>query len=265
MSSEKATVEKKNGRGGYKITLKRAKVAGILGLAVVLVAIFLMSPIFGIDSIEVNINNTARINEIKDKLGFKEGDNIFAINVKKAKSNIEKLERVDYCSIERDLSGNVVVTVSEKEEVGYIKISAGYAGIDESGKVMKISKEKEKTMPLINGIKIAEPQKNDYIKPEGRKAKQKTELLIRLLSSLKEHDLIERIATIDVENLRDVSMLLNTETLVLLGEDGTENEDRAEYKIAFLKAIIENPDVKKRPQNGGQLDLSNTDVVRSTP
>jgi len=260
VTQNSSTNEKTHRRKGYKITLKRAKVAGIVGLAVVCVALFLMSPIFDVESIEVNINNPQKREEIVNNLGFTTGDNLFSIDARKARENIEQLDRVESCVIERSLSGTVTVTVNEKTELGYIKIKSGYAGVDETGKVMKICKTPELDAPVINGIKIAEPQKNDYIKTEGKKAKQKTEMVTRILSSLKEHDIVAEVKTIDVTNLKDISAMLKKDTLVTFGEDGTENKDRIEYKIAFLKAIISEPEYK----GGGQIDISNTDMVRGT-
>ena len=70
----------------------------------------------------------------------------------------------------------------------------------------------------------------------------------------------KQVKTIDVTNLKDISAMLKKDTLVTFGEDGTENKDRIEYKIAFLKAIISEPEYK----GGGQIDISNTDMVRGT-
>ena len=44
-----------------------------------------------------------------------------------------------------------------------------------------------------------------------------------------------------------------------LGEDGDENKDTLEYKIAFLKAILD----EDYPKNGGIIELSDTSSVTS--
>ncbi|MBR3932859.1 MAG: FtsQ-type POTRA domain-containing protein [Clostridia bacterium] len=257
MTKEHSVTEKNHNRRGYKISLKRAKVAGIVCLSVVLVAIILMSPIFSIDSVVINKNDSNNTKEVEKALGFSKGDNIFAIDITDAQKRVEALDRVDSCIIERTLPGKVTVTINEKNESGYIKVAKGYAGVDETGKVMTVTKSKQRGIPMISGIIISEPKKNDYIKSDEKKGKQKTQTVIRVLASLKEHDLVSEVKTINVKDIKNLSLVLTTETVVNLGMDGSDNDDKLEYKIAFLKAILEKDDFK----SGGIIELSDTENV----
>ena len=76
MTSRPAENEKNGRRRAYKISVKRAKITGIMFLVLVAVAVFLMSPFFNIDSIVIN-KKTGGNEAIIKALGFKKGDNIF--------------------------------------------------------------------------------------------------------------------------------------------------------------------------------------------
>ena len=174
------------------------------------------------------------------------------VNIKR----IENLDRVDSCKIERTLPGKVTVTVDEKTESGYIKLKSGFAAIDENGKVMKLCQTKENPAPQINGITIVQPNKKEYIKSNEKKGKEKSETVIRVLTSLKEHDIVHLVKAVDVGNEKNISLVLTTDTVVNFGQDGKDNDDKLEYKIAFLKAILQEDKLK-----GGIIELSDTDSV----
>ena len=79
-------------RRAYKISAKRVKVTGILLLAIVFVALLLMSPIFKIKSIVVQKEGNKNTELIIKELGFSKGDNIFSVDINKAIDRIEKIE-----------------------------------------------------------------------------------------------------------------------------------------------------------------------------
>lgn len=243
----------------YKLTVKRAKVTGIMCLFVICVVLLFISPLFNIKTILVKGNNRLSSEDVLKAAAFSRGDNIFSINTSKAKENIENLDRVDSCKIERSLPGKVTVTVNEETESGYIKVKSGYAGIDENGKVLVVTKNTEAKCPLISGMKIDDPKKDDYIKSDDKNAKEKTDILIRMLSELEARGMIAEVKSIDISDTKNISLTLVTKTVVNFGKDGKDNEDKLEYKIAFLKAILD----KDYPKNGGIIELSDTSNVTS--
>lgn len=244
-------------RRAYKISVKRAKLAGVMCLALVCTFLLFISPLFNIKSIYVTGTNQLTSEEVLSVLDFSKGDNIFAIDTTKATKEVMKLSRVDSCTITRTLPGKVTLSVNEKTESGYIKVKSGYAGIDETGKVLVVTKSCEAKCPLISGITIADPQKDDYIKCEEKNAKEKTDVLITLLTELSNRSMIPEVKSINIKDTKNISLTLVTKTIVNLGENGKENKDTLEYKIAFLKAILE----EDYPKNGGIIELSDTSNV----
>lgn len=246
-------------RRAYKITAKRVRITGIMCLAFVCIALLFISPLFNVRSIYVRGNNYLSSKEILDASGISKGDNIFSVNTTKTIENIKKLPRVDNCEIERTLPGKVTLTVNEKSESAYVKVKSGYAGIDETGKVMVVTKSCEVNCPLVSGVTASDTEKGSYIKFEDENAKEKSDILITILSELSVRGMIAEVKSINIKDTENISLTLVTKTVVNLGKNGEENKDTLEYKIAFLKAILE----EDYPKNGGIIELSDTSNVTS--
>lgn len=258
--SGKTNGEAAKKRTPYKTTVKRAKIAGILCLVLVAAILFLMSPVFSIKSINVTGNIKLDAASIIKASGISEGDNIFAIDGAEAQENVAKLGRVASLTIVRSLPSKVTLAVDEKTECAYIKEKAAYTAIDETGRIIATSSALDAKVPVITGIKTVDSEKGQFIKIDSDNAKELSSLITRMLSELKVSGILSEIKSIDLTNLNDIRMTLQSDTLVNMGSDGDEDGDNIEYKIAYLKAII--PELPQS-QNGGVIELSDTDNVTS--
>ncbi len=244
----------------YKTTVKRARIAGILCLFLVVVLLLLMSPIFKIKTINVSGNIKFEASEIINRSGIREGDNLFKINDGKAQNNIKKLGKIDSVKIVRSLPSTVTIEVDEKIECAYIKEKGTYTAVDETGKVIVTASPLKTDAPVILGVQLSESELGQYMKIDADNAKSLSSLISRILTELKLGGMLDDVKSIDLTDLTNIRMTLSTDTLVNMGIDGEEDGDNIEYKIAYLKAIIpELPD----NQSGGVIELADTDNVTS--
>ena len=254
-SAKSRTVRKK----GYVISQARVKVALALFLAVTALVLFLMSPVFSVKTVKVKGNSSIKTEKITEACGIKKGDNIFSVDITGAKENIESIARVSSVSITRDLPSVINIDVNEETECGYIKVKKNYAGIDSDGKVLVLSPKLEFEVPVINGMQVSDASQGQVIVSDAEDGAKKSELLSRILHEAKNQDIIKDIKSIDLSNIKDIKMLMRTEILVNLGEDGKEADNKIEYKIAYLKAIIP----RMGSQRGGVIELADTNNVTS--
>ncbi len=244
----------------YKTTVKRAKIAGILCLALIAVTLFLMSPVFKIKNIDVSGNIKLEKDDIISISGIDTGDNIFSVNDKKVNDNVKRLGKISSVQIVRTLPSKVTLVVDERTECGYIKEKGAYCAVDEKGTVIATQVSPNGEAPVIQGIKLKDIEIGQFMKIDSDNSKELSSLLTKILYELKAGDIISNIKTVDITDLKNIRMILTTDTLVNMGEDGEESGDTIEYKIAFLKAIIpELPDT----QNGGVIELADTQNVTS--
>ena len=85
----------------YKISEKRVKVAIILFVCVLISVVFLLSPVFDVETIEVEGANLHSKELVISTSGIKKGENLFKINSNKVKEKITSLGRIDSVSVNR--------------------------------------------------------------------------------------------------------------------------------------------------------------------
>ena len=272
-SKEKSTFEKRG--SGYKISQKRIIVSGCFLLVVIGLLVFFMSSFFDVSEIKINGNKTNADNTIVDISEILKGKSIFSLDVGEIEEKIQSLNNIAEVEVVRDLPSTVVINIVEKDEIAYIAVGESkehkdgktdsatgrkwnkYVGIDENGTVISVSEKAQKKIPLVTGVKLASIEQGQFaVVDEKVYAKEKSDLIYRIVSELKKQDIHTRIKEINLSDIKNIYMILDTDTLVNFGEDGDEDGDSIEYKIAFLKPIIAKP-----RQNGGVIELSDTNNV----
>ena len=262
MANEEKKVEnneKKPKRRGYSISVKRVKITGIMFVVIFVVILFLMSPVFNVRKIEITGNSSLDDKVIIAASKISKGDNIFSIDVDKAIEGICTQDRINSATVTRKLPSKVVIDVLEETECAYIKLKNEYVGIDPNCRVLVISPQMTTEAPLVSGIKVKNASTGQFLRIETDQGKKKGELISKILTEAKNQDIIKNIKSIDVSEVKDIKLTLTSEILVNLGEDGKEADNRIEYKIAYLKAIIP----RLGTQQGGVIELADTDNVTS--
>ncbi len=244
----------------YKITLKRAKAAGILCLVIIAVVLILMSPIFKVENVSVEGLVKLKAEDVMKASGVEKGCNLFSVSETEVRDKLIGLGRVTDVRIVRSLPDSIIIQVDERSECAYIKEKATYTGIDENGLILLTSSAIEEKVPVIYGIQAKDSVKGQYVKIDSDNAPLLTDLVVRMLVELKNQGILSSIKSIDISNLKNIRMTLTTDTLVNMGEDGDEDGNNIEYKIAYLKAILaELPE----SQAGGVIELADTENVTS--
>ena len=282
-------------RCGYKASIKRSMVAGVLCALIIAVILILMTPIFEVKTFEINGNTINADNTIISASSIKKGESIFSLDTQKAEHGIMQLKNVASVKVSRSLPSKVIISVEETVEVAYVPVGSPvssegssdeskdnkknsdgspdsekpglsdrisvqwdkYAGIDENARVISIVEKPSFLIPVITGVEVTDVEKGQFLRiSDEAYAKEKSELIYSILTELKKQDIIAKIKEINLSDVKNIYMILDTDTLVNFGEDGEEDGNNIEYKIAFLKPILAEP-----RQNGGVIELSDTDNV----
>ena len=244
----------------YKTTLRRTKIAGILCLVILVAVLILMSPIFKVKNIKVEGLIKLTSEDVVNTAGLEKGDNIFTVNETKLCEKIMTMGRVTGAKIIRSLPSTIVIEVDERSECAYIKEKATYTGIDENGLILLTASALEEKVPVIYGIQAVDSVKGQYVKIDSDNAGELADLVVRILTELKNQGILTNVKSVDISNLKNIRMTLSTDTLVNFGEDGDEDGNNIEYKIAYLKAILAE---LSESQNGGVIELADTENVTS--
>ena len=227
---------------------KKAMVIALVVIGICLISLF--TPIYNVDEfITEGTEVTDRETLIKAS-GINYGDSIFKADLSLARERLSKVAFVDSVKVRRVFPNKIKIVVKESSEVAYISFVGNLVGIDEKGKILEIKqKDKEAQKPVIYGLSIQNIEIGSYIEISDD---EKKNLIFEILFQIKENKIGDKIRSIDINDSKDIFMVLKSNTLVKLGEN-----ENIKYKIAFLKSIIE----KIGNDTGGTIDISDTSNV----
>lgn len=227
--------------------------SGIICLCVLLVIVFLLSPVFDVKQILVNGNVKTTAESIISASGIVEGASIFKVNTGKSEKRLTTMAFVDAVQVKLKFPSTVEINITESKEAAYIYFIGNYVGIDENGKILEIKqKDDEISLPVIIGTDITEFGIGNYIKTDDE---QKQEVIYKLIKQISSTGIAAMIKTIDVSDLNDIRFFTVSEATVTIG-----TMDDIIYKVSFLKKILEEPGDKR----GAVIDMTNTEKVTFT-
>lgn len=211
---------------------RRRKIGGLfilLLLFIIAVTVALTVPVFNISSVTVTGNARLSEEEILLTAGIPVGTNIYRISMGKAEERLEMMPYVLDARVRRKFPARVHIGIEEREESAAVVCDGGYAVIDKTGRVLRLTNTEE-SLPVISGASVltASPGKTIEMKEE-----RFVEDFTLLTAELENADLGVNIAAICIENTADVSVETEHGLEIHLGgmEDLT-------YKLKLCKNII---------------------------
>lgn len=111
------------------------------------------SEMFRVEEIQVEGNEILTEDQIIKASGIKEGDNIFTLDLNKARYNISKILSTRSIHIKKYLPGKIVISIDEKEPIGVINDDDKVYYIDSGGNYMEDTEELgSDSVPIISGF-----------------------------------------------------------------------------------------------------------------
>lgn len=211
---------------------RRRKIGGVfilLLLFIIAVTVALTVPVFNITSVIVTGNARLSEEEVLAVAGIPVGTNIYRVSMGKAEERLTAMPYVLSAEARRKFPARVHIKIEEREEKAAVVCDGGYAVIDSTARVLRLSAEEE-NLPLVSGSGVvsASPGKTIEMKEEGF-----CDDFTALLSALDAADMGIEISRIAIENTADVSVETEHGLEIHLG-----GMDDLDYKFKLCKNII---------------------------
>lgn len=210
----------------------------LIGITITAMILFLLSPVFNIEKIEVVdyeiIPEATYISLSQITLG----QNIYKINEKDIKNNIKQNPYVDDVTIERVLPNVIRLKVVERKPTFMLEIDQNYMYINNQGYMLELT-NKKLNKPIITGYKT----KSENIRTGNRLEKEdlpKLETVLKIIEVANSNDLYDNIKSIDITNANNYTLILNDGKIAYLG-DATNLTRR----ISLLKSILQQEEGKQ--------------------
>lgn len=228
--------QKNKSKKTSKLKTKLVKWTSALALLVGISVLFLLSPIFNIKQISVEGIQHLSSEEIISLSNVKLDENTFKIAKSKVIENIKNNTYVDDVIINRELPSTLKITIKEKKPHYIIQIANGNAYVDSRGYILEISTE-SLSLPTLSGYctsieNIVDFQNTKKLSDEDCK---KLEVVNQVMESAKNNNIYSYITGVDIEDISDLKLKLDTEKkIVYLGDCSNAN-----IRLLYLKSIIE--------------------------
>ncbi len=237
--------EEKITRKQQKILKKKKRIKTILKCTALIIIIAgaivfaLVSPIFQIQTINVNNNEQIASETIVSLSELSTGQNIFQFSKNKTINKIKENPYIESVKIERKLPNQIQIQVQERKKDFNVEFLNGYIYINKQGYILETSEQKIEA-PTIQGISTPE----DQIVPGNRlqtEDLEKLEVVMQIMNIAQNYELDTKITNIDITNKNQYTMYIAEEKKTVYLGDKTNLSN----KMLYVQAILEKNEGKE--------------------
>lgn len=221
----------------------------IFVLVLVVVVFFLInSSLFNVSSITVTGNTSISANEIISLSGIDYDTNIFHVDEKTAKNNIETNYFVVVDDIERTFPMGVIIKVHERVPVAQIGTINGYYVIDADGITIGLNQVEVEGITKIHNLNIMAPQGGQKISSDSE---EKLNAVFQVLAAMDKYGLNDKIMGIDVNDPQKIVLTYEGDITIKIASGQT-----AQDRLKNIETIVET--VKYTLKDGQHINLESS-------
>ncbi|MBU5482983.1 FtsQ-type POTRA domain-containing protein [Clostridium sp. MSJ-11] len=203
-----------------------------------LITLCLKHPFFNVKNIEIQGNKNISPEIIKELSNIQVGNNIFYLNMDKAKEDIKNNPYIMEVKIARKLPSTVVIQINEREAVFYGKTSDGYVIIDKYGVVLEKRKDiKGMNLVKLQGFEIEKSQIGEHIVVEDERKLKAATTISSLLGPRKDN---YKIAQVDISDINNIQFLYKNIVIRAGNEENLEGKLNKAFNIISQKEELKN-------------------------
>ncbi len=248
IAEEKKALENKKRRKKRRRQRKLFAVLFLILLIMCSLLIFIKTPLFQIDKIEVSGNSLVKSEEIIAYSGLSLGDNIFNHTSSYNEKRIIKMPYISKVEVKKKYPSEIIINVTEEDVFGAIAFLDRIVAFDKYGKSIKeLTDEEAENLLIFKGLDNENFEPGEYVSFADM---DKTDTFFRCLKYITDYDL-KNISLIDIEDTKDIYFIIGRGLKVKIGTLGTDDE--FSYKMAYIKEVL-----NSLPQNvSGVIDATN--------
>ena len=223
---------------------KNRKIIALFLIIFAMIIFALISPIFNIQTINIEGNDKVNSDTIISLSGVETGDNIFRISERNIINNIKENTYIESVAISRNLPGTLEISVKERKVAYQIKVINSYVYIDSQGYILE-KNSKSANVPIIEGFSTDQNTLLNSTRISNNDIPYLNTLL-KIMNTAKKEEFSNLITKIIIENDEYILELESENKKVYLGDSSD-----IVNKMAYLKVIL-----KQEKGNTGEVFLN---------
>lgn len=240
-----------------RMAVRRRRFFISIGLVITaLLILMFLTPVFNIQTIQVDGNQIVSVEQINEQIGNVIGQNLFKNGKTSIAKKLSSIAYIQNVEVSKHLfPPSMTVTITECVPGGYFKIDGNYIVIDETGKALEQSSVLREGIPQILGIEDASYTVGQKIKVADE---EKSQVLLTCLQQMHKTGLLERVKVLSVENLTSIKFTYDDRLEVLCG-----SQLDLERKLRLFREAVTSSNLAENAH--GTMDLSVTGKAIYTP
>lgn len=176
---------------------------GVVLLAAVLVWLLAFSPVFGVRTVDVRGTHHLSAEQVRQAAAIRSGTPLLRLDSGAVQRRVEKLPAVAEASVQTSFPSTVVITVTERTPVGYVRAGSGYRLVDSTGYQYRTVAKKPAHLP-------------HFVVPSGTDSRTTGGAVARVADALP-HAVLQRVASIQALDPHAITLLLTDHRVVRWG------------------------------------------------
>jgi len=185
---------------------RRFRIAAIIGIAVLVVILFLVSPFFNIEEVSVAGYNRVSRNEILSQLGIGSTTNLLFFNANAARRRVMENLYVGDVVFERELPRRLYVTIHERRLTAYVEHMPGsFLFLDDQGRVLEVNTYKAESFPVLEGLDFTRFRLGEVLEVSDNVS---FAAVVHYAQLLNLHELIHRVSHMNVSDPENIRIMI---------------------------------------------------------
>jgi cell division protein FtsQ len=118
------------------------------------------APRFEVQKLSVSGLKRVKESEVVAKAGFEIGTNVFKVNLRQIREQVEELPWVRHALVERVLPDQIIIKIVEREPVGLARIRGEVYQFDMDAKILDPDPVDGSDFPILGGLRMNDPKGN---------------------------------------------------------------------------------------------------------
>jgi cell division protein FtsQ len=198
----------------------------VAGLAVLVLAaatwIVAFSPMLGANGVTVRGTRQLTIAQVRDAAAIKHGSPLVRLDTAAVRRRVESLPMVASAAVRTDYPSTVVITVTERVAVGYVRFGSRYLLVDKTGAQYQTVASEPRSLPL-------------FVVPGGPDAQATGRAVATMAASLT-RELRAHVTSVQAFDPTSITLLLADQRVVRWG-----SADRSADKARILPFLLRQP------------------------
>lgn len=208
--------------------------AGFVVVAAVAVWLLAFSSVFGVSTVRVDGVHALTAQQVRRAAAIADGTPLLRLDRAAVEHRVERLPGVAHADVRTSFPSTVLISVTERVPVGYVKAADGYRLVDRTGLAYDSVRTRPARLPLL-------------VLPGGSEA-QATAAAVATVAAALPPSLLAQVQSIQALDPTSITLLLSGQRVVRWG-----SADRSADKARILPVLL-------RASGVSQVDVSDPDL-----